>query len=89
MWKDLDQEQLAEEEHAYSTPRSPEVVEKIVLMAWWERHNRNLPCGADALRKRLQTFYHLRPLPSSRTIGQMLARHELTRLRAKKYRPHE
>ena len=81
MWKDLDQEQMAQEEHAYSLARSPEDVEAIVVMAWWERHNRNHPCGAEALRARLQAFYHLKPLPSARTIARILARHELTRSR--------
>jgi hypothetical protein len=78
MWKDLDQEQMAEEEHACSLARSPEDVEAIVVMAWWERHNRNQPCGAEALRTRLQAFYHLKPLPSTRAIGRILARHGLT-----------
>jgi len=78
MWKDVDQEQMAEEEHAYSQARPPEEVEAIVVMARLERHNRNQPCGADALRKRLQTFYHLKPLPSARTIGRIIARNGLT-----------
>ena len=43
-----------------------------------ERYNRSQPCGADALRKRLRTFYRLRPLPSTRMIGRILARHGLT-----------
>jgi hypothetical protein len=78
MWKDLDQEQMAEEEHAYSTPRSPEEVEEIVVMVRLERSNHSQPCGADALRKRLHAFYHLKPLPSARTNGRILARHGLT-----------
>ena len=86
MWKDLDQEQMAEEENAYSPARSPEDVEAIVVMAWWERHNRNQPCGANALRVRLHTFYHLKPLPSARTIGRILTRHGLTNRPFKRYR---
>ena len=81
MWKDLDQEQMAQEEHAYSLARSPEDIEAIVVMAWWEGHNRNQRCGADALRMRLQTFYHLKPLPSARTVGRILCRHGLTNRR--------
>jgi hypothetical protein len=81
MWKDLDQEQMAQEEHAYSLARSRADIEAIVVMAWWERHNRNHPCGAEALRARLQAFYHLKPLPSTRTIGRILARQGLTRSR--------
>ena len=86
MWKDLDQEQIAEEEHAYGLARSPQEVVAIVVMAWWERHNRNQPCGANALRVRLQTFYHLKPLPSARTIGRILARHGLTIRPFRRYR---
>jgi putative transposase len=85
MWKDLDQEQMAEGEHAYSTPRSPEDVEAIVVMVRLERYNRNQPCGADALRKRLNAFYHLKPLPSARKIGRILARHGLTHQRTGRY----
>lgn len=33
MWKDLDMEQMAEEENRYSLPRPPEEVEQIVVMA--------------------------------------------------------
>ena len=86
MWKDLDQEQMAREEHAYSLARSPEDIEGIIVMAWWERHNRNQPCGAKTLRVRLQTFYHLKPLPSARIIGRILARHGLTIRPFKRYR---
>jgi len=77
MWKDLDLEALAEEEHRYSLPRPPEEVEQIVVMARLELWNRAEPCGAPALRKRLDEFYHLRPLPSVRTIGRILARNDL------------
>ena len=77
MWKDLDMEAMAEEEHRYSVPRPPEEIEQIVVMARLELWNRRVPCGAPALRKRLDEFYHLRPLPSVRTIGRILARNDL------------
>ena len=77
MWKDLDMESMAEEEHRHSLPRPPEEVEQIVVMARLELWNRCVPCGAPALRKRLDEFYHLRPLPSARTIGRILARNAL------------
>lgn len=77
MWKDVNQEQLAEAEHAYSPPRPPDEVEQIVVMARLERYNRGLPCGARALRQRLEKFYHLKPLPSVRLIGRILARNGL------------
>lgn len=76
MWKDLDLEALAEEENRYGLPRPPHEVEQIVGMAWWELWNRGVPCGVPALRKRLDTFYHLKPLPSVRMIGRIVARND-------------
>lgn len=78
MWKDLDREQMEEEEHAGSPPRSPDEVEQIVVIARLELYNRAVPCGAGALQKRLDEFYHLKPLPSVRAIGRILVRHGLT-----------
>ena len=77
MWKDLDMEAMAEEENRYSLPRPPEEVEQIVVMARLELWNRAVPCGAPALRRRLDEFYHLKPLPSVRTIGRILVRNGL------------
>lgn len=77
MWKDLDLEQMAEEENRYSPPRPPDEVEQIVVMTRWALYNRARPCGAGALRKRLDEFEHLKPLPSVRTIGRILARNGL------------
>ena len=77
MWKDLDIEAMAQEEHSYSGPRPPEEVEQIVVMTRLERWNRCQPCGARALRRYLDEFYYLKPLPSERTIGRILARNEL------------
>jgi hypothetical protein len=77
MWKDLDLEALAEEANAWDPPRPPEEVEQIVVMARLELWNRSVPCGAAALHRRLDEFYHLKPLPSVRTIGRILARNGL------------
>ena len=77
MWKDLDREQLAEEEHRYSPPRPPEEVEQLVVCVRLARYNRALPCGAQALHRRLREFYHLKPLPSVRTIRRILTRNGL------------
>jgi hypothetical protein len=77
MWKDLDLEALAEEANSWDLPRPPEEVEQIVVMARLELWNRSVPCGAVALHRRLEDFYHLKPLPSVRTIGRILARNGL------------
>jgi putative transposase len=81
MWKDLDLEQMAEEENRTSLPRPPAEVEQIVVMARRELDNRSLPCGVRALHRRLNEFYHLKPLPSMRTIGRILSRNGLTERR--------
>ena len=78
MWKDLDLEQMAEEENRGHPSCSPEEVEQIVVMVRLEQYNRGLPCGARALRRRLDEFYHLKPLPSVTAIGRILARNGLT-----------
>ena len=77
MWKDLDLERMAEEENRYSPPRPPAEVEQIVVIARLALHNQALPCGAPALHRRLNEFYHLKPLPSVRTIGRILTRNGL------------
>jgi hypothetical protein len=75
MWKDVNLEQLAEEDYVDSPPRPPDEVEAITAMAWWELYNRGLPCGMRPLRKRLRESYHLRPLPSEQALGQIVERH--------------
>ncbi len=81
MWKDLDMEQMTEEANRYSLPCLPEDVEQIVVSARLELYNREVPCGAKALHARLDEYYHLKPLPSVRTIGRILARNGLIKWR--------
>ena len=53
-------------------------IEECVSFVRLELYNRDMPCGAKALRERLEKFYHVKPLPSERTIARILARHGLT-----------
>lgn len=46
-------------------------------MARLELGNRAQPHGPRAVRRRLKAFYHLKPLPSVRTIQRVLARNAL------------
>ena len=78
MWKDLDLEQMAREENASAGLRPPEEVEEIVVMIRLELYNKGLPCGPNALRRRLHEHEVLRPLPSERTIARIVARNGLT-----------
>ena len=53
-------------------------VREIVRFVRLELYNRGLTCGAGAVRHRLKEVYELKPLPSVRTIGRILAAEGLT-----------
>jgi putative transposase len=58
--------------------RTKQEIEECVTFVRLELYNRDLPCGPEAIRERLETFYHVKSLPSERTIARMLARNGLT-----------
>lgn len=89
MWKDLDLEQMEREENAYAGLRSPKKAEQIVIMVRLELYNQGLPCGPNALRRRLDEREALKPLPSERTIARILARNGLTYGRTGWYKGEE
>ena len=78
MWKELDLEQMEREENAYTGLRPSKEVEQIVVMVRLEMYNKGLPCGPKVLRRRLNEYEVLKPLPSEQTIARILARHGLT-----------
>jgi len=53
-------------------------IEEGVTFVRLELYNRDMPCGPKSVQERLRTFYHVKPLPSERTIARILARHGLT-----------
>ena len=53
-------------------------IQEIVILARLELYNRVLPCGPKAIRKRLDEFYLVKPLPSERAIARILAKQCLT-----------
>ena len=55
-------------------------IEESVTFARLELYNRGLPCGPQAILRRLEE-YHVKPLPSVRTIARILARNGLTHRR--------
>ncbi len=59
------------------TRTKPEI-EQCVIFVRLELYNRHLPCGPKAVKERLQTFYHVKPLPSERTIARILSNNGLT-----------
>lgn len=52
-------------------------VEEIVIMERLHLYNRDLPCGAQAIRRQLDRE-GVQPLPSLSTIKRILSRHGLT-----------
>ena len=56
-------------------------IEEAVTFVRLELYNRDLPCGPHPIRKRLQEFYRIAPLPSERTIARLLSHHGLTHRR--------
>ena len=53
-------------------------IEQCVIFVRLELYNRDLPCGPKAVKQRLENFYHVKPLPSERTIARILSRNGLT-----------
>jgi hypothetical protein len=53
-------------------------IEEAVTFVRLELYNRDLPCGPKPIRKRLQEFYRIQPVPSERTIARLLSRCGLT-----------
>jgi putative transposase len=64
--------------------RTPSEVEEIVKMVRLHLYNRDLFCGAQAIRWEMEDL-GAEPLPSLRTINRILSRHELTHRRTGKY----
>jgi len=57
--------------------RSKEEIEECIEFVRLELYNRGLACGPYAIRERLD-IYHVKPLPSERTIARILKRRCLT-----------
>ena len=58
--------------------RTKQETEECIVFVRLELYNHNVACGPKAIRKRLEKFYHVKPLPSERTIARILAKHSLT-----------
>ena len=56
-------------------------IEEAVIFVRLELYNRDLPYGPNPIRKRLQEFYRIQPLPSERTIARLLSHNGLTHRR--------
>ena len=67
---------LPEEDPLYDAvghqERTKQQIEQCVVLVRLELYNHNMPCGPKAVRKRLDSFYHVKPLHSERTIVRIL-----------------
>lgn len=63
---------------------TPDEIEQIVVMERLHLYNHGLPCGAQAIRRKMQRG-GIEPLPSVRTIGRILSRNYLTHRRTGYY----
>lgn len=59
-------------------------IEQIVVMERLHLYNHGIPCGAQAIRNRLQQE-GICPLPSLSTVNRILTRHGLTHRRTGYY----
>lgn len=66
--------------------RTTREIEEIVTVVRLSLYNRDLFCGAQAIRWELEEL-GVRPRPSLRTIARILARRELTHRRTGRYEP--
>jgi hypothetical protein len=60
-------------------------IEEIVVMTRLHLYNRELPCGAKQIRNYMASEYAINPLPSKRTITQVLSQQGLTNRRTGLY----
>jgi len=60
--------------------RSAAEIEQIVVLVRLDLHNRDVPCGAQAIHRYLEQLHDaiVRPLPSLTTINRILRRNGLT-----------
>jgi hypothetical protein len=63
---------------------TPDEIEQIVVMERRHLYNHGLPCGAQAIRRKLDSL-GVQPLPSVSTIGRILSRNYLTHRRTGYY----
>jgi hypothetical protein len=67
--------------------RSAAEIEEIVILVRLHLHNRDVPCGAQAIRRHLEQLHDsiVEPLPSLATINRILHRNGLTHRRTGHY----
>ncbi len=78
MWSDLDLDALAKEQWLPVEPITMDEIEKIVVSVRLELYNKGAPCGPVPIRKNMEEYCFVTPLPSTSIITRMLAHNGLT-----------
>ena len=78
MWCDVNLDELEKERWLPPEPRSRQEIERIVVCVRLDLYNQDLPCGSAAIRKNMDEYWHVNPLPSTSAISRILARNCLT-----------
>ena len=75
-------------DHSDDIQRSAAEIEEIVIMVRLNLYNRDIPCGAQAIRRQLEQLHDtiVSPLPSLTRINTILRRNGLTHRRTGHYR---
>ena len=67
-----------QDQNTKNTAYTKKEIEEIVKMVRLELYNRDLFCGPQAIKERLEEYYEINTLRSESTIGRILSRHGLT-----------
>ena len=81
MWSNLDLDALAKEQWLPVEPITMDEIEKIVVSVRLELYNKGVPCGPAPIRKHMEEYWFVTPLPSTSTIARMLTHNGLTHQR--------
>ena len=87
MWHEVDWAAVAREERARTLLLSPGELEQYAVMIFRELMAAGVPCGATAVRRRLQREYNIQPLPSVSTFRRILEANCMTDAWADVYYP--
>lgn len=83
MWNEVNKTELEEEVH-FPVKCSEKEIEELVELYRLQFYNREMPCGAGAIRNKLEKLC-VRPLPSVCTINRILSKRCLTNKRTGYY----
>ena len=78
MWAEVDKDELMKEHWVPAQPCTKQQIEEIVVLVRLQLYNQAVPCGPKAIREAMDALYHVRPLPSERSIARILAQNGLT-----------